>query len=217
MEVAMLNKEAFIVGNIISTFVCRECARLSGPVRTNDGEKYDQKCGCERAPSEKRWHRFDFNTAVDLCHACTATLIPSGSRWFPFYCATCLHLVEAENIRLPRTSYIPIGRHSLMHGIGHARESGTAENTASAEFTEAFDDLRARIERLQRIHVSRVRAVFEYLAAAERIPTATFLLQACATYTAATALSELTREFVEHGPPPHPVDLAQFTDARLRR
>jgi len=219
MEDAMLNKEeAFITGNVLSTEVCGECGQLFGSVATDDGAKLDQKCGCEREAMEKLWPRFDFNAAVDLCHACTATLIRSGSRWHPLYCRGCLHLVEAENAHLASTlggpsapsPYIPIGRHSLMHGISYTSTPDAEDDSDPAEFTEAMDDLRARLGRLRRVHVERVRAVLEDLRSSVSAPTETFLVRAAAMYTAAATISHLKRTFTELGPPPHRVELARF-------
>jgi hypothetical protein len=220
MEDAMLNKEeAFIAGNVLSTEVCGECGQLFGPVATDVGATHDQKCGCERKAMDNLWPRFDFNAAVDLCHACTLTLIRSGSRWHPLYCRSCLHLVEAENAQLASTCggpsapspYIPIGRHSLTHGISYTSGPDADDDSAPVEFTEAMDDLRARLGLLRRIHLARVRKVLEDLGAPKRAVTETFLRRARAIYATRAAIPDLKREFLAHGLPPHRAEIARFT------
>lgn len=89
--------------------ICSSCLRLYEEERP-DG--LNQACDCR--PTGERWARHDFNQRADLCSCCALTVLPSGSRWSPFFCRECQLLAMGVSI-WERHLIFPIGRHSLMH------------------------------------------------------------------------------------------------------
>jgi hypothetical protein len=65
---------------------------------------------------EDGWPGFDFDTYLELCRCCGIEPLKSGSRWSPFFCDACKERVIAFNRACGRW-VIPIGRHSMMHGV----------------------------------------------------------------------------------------------------
>jgi hypothetical protein len=94
--------------------VCLACAGLAGYPPGRD--RYPQVCDCHRAGKE-RWPDHDFNEYATLCWCCQIELIPSGSKWSPYYCRACLDLVRKYNEAAGRV-LLPAGRHSIMNGLG---------------------------------------------------------------------------------------------------
>ncbi len=90
--------------------VCSKCFQLYERDRP-DG--LNQKCNCQPRDTEK-WPGADFNERAMLCRCCGLDVLPSGSRWAPFFCSACGHFVMAVDV-WNRRLVIPIGRHSLMH------------------------------------------------------------------------------------------------------
>jgi hypothetical protein len=100
-----------------SLVICGRCHWLRGPVPDRDDGAH-QLCRC--GPAEERqaqplWGG-DHNTYAELCRCCALRLLPSGSRWSVWLCDDCKPLVVSLNRQLGRT-VVPIGRHSLMHGL----------------------------------------------------------------------------------------------------
>ena len=77
-----------------------------------------QRCRC-RHVDEPTWPRYDFNEHLHLCECCRLVPLRSGSRWSVWFCDECKARVRDLNHTLGRY-VIPIGRHSLMGGIGIA-------------------------------------------------------------------------------------------------
>jgi hypothetical protein len=98
--------------------VCASCTRIYGPW-LDGAETRVQRCDCGRKQfaEEPKWPRFDFNEVVELCRCCGQELLRSGSRWSVWFCEPCKARVVAFNT-MCRRAIIPIGRHSLMAGIG---------------------------------------------------------------------------------------------------
>lgn len=90
--------------------VCRKCGRLYEEGRP-DG--LDQRCWCPHPPSE-RWPGHDVQERARLCGCCGVAVLPSGSRWSPFFCGDCQTYAMAATMFAGRLVF-PIGRHSLMH------------------------------------------------------------------------------------------------------
>lgn len=200
--------EEVLARNASNTSVCGECGQLAGPVRTRDGVERPQACSCSRLKNERLWPCMDFNAVVDLCRACTATPIASGSRWYPLFCRRCLALVQSQNERLAKRGYIPVGRHSLMHGIEHWGEGEL--NSPSAAFAAALDDFVARLHRLERFHITRIRAVVRDLAS-NPAPTNVVLKRARELHERSTAIAELTTALLDLGAPPIRVSIPRIT------
>jgi hypothetical protein len=67
---------------------------------------------CHDRVAGEAWQGFDINEWIRLCDCCLAVPLHSGSRWSPFFCARCQAEIQAAECG------IPIGRHSLMNGVG---------------------------------------------------------------------------------------------------
>jgi len=91
-------------------YICSTCYGLYETGRP-DGE--EQRCAChpDKGP---RWPSYDFNQRAMLCRCCGLNVLPSGSRWAPFFCRECQLLAMGVSVWNRRLIF-PIGRHSLMH------------------------------------------------------------------------------------------------------
>jgi hypothetical protein len=72
------------------------------------------------------WAWADFNRNVDLCYCCGQELIRSGTKWSVWFCGECKGRVVALNMAMSKT-VIPIGRHSLMSGVGLRAVGGVCD------------------------------------------------------------------------------------------
>lgn len=140
-----------------SLVICGDCYGVRGrfPERGADAE---QLCSC--APVETRRNRrpsggADHCTYVELCRCCGLVLLSSGSRWSVWFCEQCLPLIAGLN-RAVGWMTAPIGRHSVMNGVGLAASS-TASHAAVEQFTAASIGLFERIGALEQY----ARAVVE--------------------------------------------------------
>jgi hypothetical protein len=97
--------------------MCAECHEPYG-TQAQQGFPTPQRCRCNKT-DEPTWPRFDFNEHVHLCECCRAVALDSGSRWSVWFCKPCKDRVRLLNDRLGRVA-IPIGRHSMMAGVGIA-------------------------------------------------------------------------------------------------
>ncbi len=95
--------------------ICSTCQEPYG-TEPQDGFPTPQRCSCDRR-RDPRWPRFDFNEHVHLCRCCRSYTLASGSRWSVWFCDACKGRVRLFNHGMGRT-VIPIGRHSLMAGVG---------------------------------------------------------------------------------------------------
>ncbi len=127
-------------------WICRECG---DPYERERGDGLLQRCGCRRHRDAPRWPGFDYNERVRLCECCHAEALPSGSRWSVWFCAECKHRVVALNTAAG-WPVIPIGRHSLMHGIGLDASALTPQDHALAE--ALADETRSFFDRVGILH-----------------------------------------------------------------
>ncbi len=158
--------------------VCCECFALRDPEVRDDGHP-PQLCDC--APQEVRdaQPRFgDFNKRAELCYVCGLTLISSGSRWSPFHCRECMRRVQDLNASVGLL-IVPIGRHSLMNGVGSPRPNVSSE---LQEFVDGVNDMNVRISDISDYSRQVVRRNLWLLGlpSSEHIPVRNYL-EACAS------------------------------------
>lgn len=93
-----------------------------------------QRCSCpDKVPAGgSRWPGYDFNEHLHLCECCGAEALPSGSKWSIWFCHKCKVSVLELNGRAG-FSAIPIGRHSLMNGVGLSGTQVSATQDADRE------------------------------------------------------------------------------------
>ena len=120
--------------------ICRTCAKLY-----DDVDDSGQHCACYRR-NQLGWPGYDYNEHTGLCHCCVRETLPSGSRWSVWFCEACKERVLALNRRIG-LSVIPIGRHSLMNGVGLSGEAATRRAEAAA-FTAGLQSFFGRINDL---------------------------------------------------------------------
>jgi hypothetical protein len=96
----------------------RVCRKHLYPYDTVDRDGgIRQGCSCHVPADAKRWEFGDFNEIVFICACCISAAVPSGSRWSLFYCGECKDRIMA--IRRSKVALaIPLGRHSMVNGIG---------------------------------------------------------------------------------------------------
>jgi len=135
-----------------SFHICGICYTLCGCVEGNSEQR--QECACiwsqVRAglrPPPTPWPGFDFPKAAELCYGCGAEVLSSGSRWSVWFCDECKEQVCALHQRHQRY-LIPIGRHSMMNGVGLAG-SAAQDQTAVKEFTLRVSGLSDRMDVLK--------------------------------------------------------------------
>jgi hypothetical protein len=126
------------LGRIDGLEICPRCRALHGPWSRNAEPARFQECTCEirkRPAREKNpeWKGWDVAQAVELCRCCGVVPLRSGSRWSVWLCEECKPRALELNGRAGRP-IVPIGRHSMMHGIGI---SGSVKEDESEEI-EAF-------------------------------------------------------------------------------
>jgi hypothetical protein len=113
-----------------------------------------QLCRCRRV-DQPTWPQFDYNERATLCRGCLQQVLPSGSRWSVWFCDECKARIAEFN--QTHADFIPLGRHSLMHGIGlngrQAQDPGVVE-----QLLTSFRGLAGRGDRLDRWRRSRLRA-----------------------------------------------------------
>jgi hypothetical protein len=134
--------------------VCGSCYELRGAFVYKAGELYSlvQACRCDREarpPGQlvERWPVFDYNTVAELCRGCGAIALQSGSRWSVWFCRECQTRAVTLNRAVGRP-VLPIGRHSLMHGISLSGPAATTE-VAQASFLQQCGGLFDQQERLR--------------------------------------------------------------------
>ena len=145
--------------NYEDTKVCSSCLDIYGFVYLKSGifyQKCNPKCPVrdlkETMPitekEQAKWEGYDYNQTLTLCYCCGAEQLRSGSRWSVWFCESCNKRVREFNQAMG-VSLIPIGRHSLMNGIG--LELGpTVSKIKIKETIDDFHQLGARIDYLER-------------------------------------------------------------------
>ncbi|MGH9004999.1 MAG: hypothetical protein ACRDYV_17905, partial [Acidimicrobiia bacterium] len=86
---------------------------------------------------QSRWPGHDHNTVGELCRCCALRLVQSGSKWSVWLCRPCLGMVKNLNDQSGRCVF-PIGRHSLMNGVGY-RAGPVPNPVALGAFADQFD------------------------------------------------------------------------------
>ena len=95
--------------------------------------------------------------AVELCRCCGLVPLRSGSRWSVWLCDGCKPRALELNGRAGR-AIVPIGRHSLMHGIGI---SGPVKEEESEEVAAVCAAANGLFEAIDRLHEwARLRIAF---------------------------------------------------------
>ncbi len=119
-------RQRLYVGSIDATDmeVCGRCGQVCGLWRYRPGtdsakdfpREFTQLCSCVKEHGQP-WPLFDFNTAVHLCWCCGLDAVRSGIRWMTVLCPEC-HAMSREVHLRSGEFLVPIGRHSLMAGVG---------------------------------------------------------------------------------------------------
>lgn len=129
--------------------ICAECRGLHGAYTEYHPDAV-QSCHCSRrtppVPCEPVG-RADHCTYAELCRCCALVLLPSGSRFSVWLCEACGPLVKGLNRAVGR-AIVPIGRHSLMAGVG-LRGGRDIPPQAVEAFTTASIGLFDRIGQLE--------------------------------------------------------------------
>lgn len=122
-----------------SRFVlCGACRGLY-EVEPTPGYATPQRCECRRT-REPTWPGKDFNEHLHLCECCRLDPRRSGSRWSVWFCDGCKLRVIDLNRQIGRC-VIPIGRHSLMAGVGIAgSDLVQADDRRLGELVARFGD-----------------------------------------------------------------------------
>ena len=140
------------LGRIDGLEICPRCRALRGPWSRNEEPARFQECTCQirkRPAREKNpeWKGRDVAKAVELCRCCGLVPLRSGSRWSVWLCRDCVKRAGELNARAGRP-IVPIGRHSLMHGIGMSGPVKPDESEEIAAFCAAANGLFRAIDRL---------------------------------------------------------------------
>lgn len=114
--------------------VCREHGGLYDPAPEASTGRQQQ---CHGAADVPTWVGYDFNEWIHLCECCQQEAMPSGSRFSPFFCLSCLILLG------DRSQGIPIGRHSLMNGVVLASDDFAGFAAELGAMFRAIDELHA--------------------------------------------------------------------------
>jgi hypothetical protein len=118
--------------------VCRQHAYPYDTVPNHVGE-YQKCCDKTDEDRQRRWEAFDFNEWVYICACCTSEGVVSGHKFALFYCEECKdRIVEVRRSETPLA--IPLGRHSLMNGIG-LRGSDATKPAAAKVFADALNGM----------------------------------------------------------------------------
>jgi hypothetical protein len=141
------------LGRIDGLEICPACRALRGLcVPPSQKVARLQECSCERKKRsaddpDPAWKGSDVPQAVELCRCCGLVPLRSGSRWSVWLCDACKPRALELNARAGRP-IVPIGRHSLMHGIGMSGPVKPDESEEIAAFCAAANGLFRAIDRL---------------------------------------------------------------------
>lgn len=103
---------------------------------------------CHGREAQARWEGWDVQEWIRLCDCCLADTVRQGSRFSPFFCQRCF-----PRLREARRHGIPLGRHSLMNGIG-------MPPLGIGPFVNAANGMFQRIDGLHRWKAERVRQIW---------------------------------------------------------
>ena len=121
--------EPYVLENLSSLTLCPKCLQPHGKMRLLYGDWVEQQCECEKKDESKWGDGRDFNTGYETCYCCGLEVITSGSRWSSFYCQDCKKAIRKFNDSVG-TCVIPLGRHSIMNGIGFKKSAPLQEATS---------------------------------------------------------------------------------------
>ena len=98
--------------------LCLACFGLRGEFKAKT-----HRCVCQPMEDDWRergeWTGYDIPLHVEVCGLCVRGTMKSGSRWTAYACRTCLDLNLAVGRALGSDrGVLPLGRHSLMNGVG---------------------------------------------------------------------------------------------------
>ncbi len=100
--------------------ICRRCGLAYGPWHypfgENAGAVWYQACRCPGRPAATKPPNLDIRTVAELCKCCGAEFVPSGLKYSGWFCSDCKERA-VELARVLGFWLVPIGRHSLIHGI----------------------------------------------------------------------------------------------------
>jgi hypothetical protein len=106
--------------------------------------------------------RLDFLPPAELCRCCARELLRSGSRFSVWFCARCAPMVRELNAQAGRC-VIPIGRHTIMNGVG-TKPAREWHREDIEDFFTGAQGLFHAIERLEGWVPVIVRAQCEHIA-----------------------------------------------------
>ena len=133
----------------------RICATCFEPYEFRlQGALSRQRCRCpDKVPEGPAWPGHDLNEHLHLCECCSMVVLRSGSRWSVWFCEACHQRVFELN-ESAGGGVIPVGRHSLMNGVGVAgREVSSAGDDELDAIAEAFlGDLMGVFGAQERLH-----------------------------------------------------------------
>jgi len=155
-------------------WICGTCRGLRGSWWPRSGTPVrEQQCRCGPR-QEERWPGFDFNRVAELCRCCGLDLLRSGSRWSVWLCRPCKERALSLDA-WGSVPVVPIGRHSIQHGLGLAG-SDLDDDGAVEAFVAAVVELTAAQQRLERWAEARLEANLQLLGwAGEGVAVADYL------------------------------------------
>lgn len=127
-----------------------------------------QRCRCRRdeGATDATWPGSDFNEHLHLCECCSMVPLLSGSKWSVWFCDDCKPRVVALNGSVGHC-VVPIGRHSLMNGVGVSTSELVSGGTERRAVVDAFSGkLMSLFDAMQHLHVfaqARRRGLVERL------------------------------------------------------
>ena len=94
--------------------VCLVCGQLRG------GHPREHRCRCQPRTAQwtLQWAGRDMARDLELCVLCVRDTVTTASRWSWLACNTCRTVSRAMGEANGVRSILPLGRHSLMNGIG---------------------------------------------------------------------------------------------------
>lgn len=149
--------------------VCRDCARLWEAETGGRDRPPAQQCTCSGPPES--WEGWDVAEWARLCDCCLGEVLQSGSRWSVWFCEDCKRRVMGLNAAIGMP-LIPIGRHSLMHGITAHPDGPEIQVEA---FVEAMSGLSGRMGTLGDWKEHRLGAIFDAFGLTSGVTLADYL------------------------------------------
>ena len=106
----------------------------------------EHRCSCQDRSDEWRetWSRWDIAYLLKLCSLCARNTVDAGTRWSWLACGMCreVNLAIRDIVGADR-GVLPLGRHSLMNGLG-LRGSPKVSDEVFEDFARSAPILRGR-------------------------------------------------------------------------